>query len=128
MTSLRKNKITNLLKGIETGDAESVRVVNEGRYIQHNPRILDGLPVLRLALRAVNDNISSMEYSRNHRVLAEGCFVLSVCEGIDSGIQPAFYDLYRVADGRLVEHWNTIEAVRRDGAAPQFRRVIGAAK
>jgi len=85
--------------------------IDKENYTQHDPRIADGLSALRLALMAVNDNISGMEYSRNHRVLAEGCFVLSVCEGIHSGIHSAFYDLYRVADGRLVEHWNTIEAI-----------------
>jgi predicted SnoaL-like aldol condensation-catalyzing enzyme len=85
--------------------------IDEEIYTQHDPKIVDGLPALRLALEASNGSIPNFEYSRNHRVLAEGCFVLSVCEGIHSGVHSAFYDLFRVADGRLVEHWNTIEAI-----------------
>ena len=38
MISKRKNQICALLKGIETGDAEAVAVVNEDKYIQHTPQ------------------------------------------------------------------------------------------
>ena len=80
-------------------------------YTQHDPQIADGLPALRLSLESMNDNISSLEYSKNHRVLAEGCFVLSVSEGFRIGVHSAFYDLFRVSKSRLVEHWNTIEVI-----------------
>ena len=42
MVSNRKNQICALLKGIETGDPEAVSVVNECKYIQHNPLTLEG--------------------------------------------------------------------------------------
>ena len=42
MTSKRKDQIHTLLKGIETGDPESVVVVNEAKYIQHNPETHEG--------------------------------------------------------------------------------------
>ena len=38
----RKDRIRALLKGIETGDPDSVKVVNEAKYIQHNPQTLEG--------------------------------------------------------------------------------------
>ena len=38
----RKDLICKLLKGIETGDPESVTVVNEDKYIQHNPQTHEG--------------------------------------------------------------------------------------
>lgn len=44
-------------------------------------------------------------------MLAEGNFVLAVSEGQREGVHTAFYDLYRVANGRLAEHWDTVEAV-----------------
>ena len=49
--------------------------------------------------------------ARLHRVLAEGNFVLSVSEGSLGGVHTSFYDLFRVAGGKIVEHWDTIEAV-----------------
>lgn len=42
MTLKRKNRIRALLKGIETGDPDSVAVINSEQYIQHNPQTNDG--------------------------------------------------------------------------------------
>ena len=55
--------------------------------------------------------MADADYRVLHRVLAEGNFVLTVTEGELRGVHTAFYDLYRVADGVLVEHWDTVEAV-----------------
>ena len=75
-------------------------------FTQHNPHIADGLAAWRSVLetRAIN-------YERNHRLLAEGNFVLAVSEGYLDGVHSSFYDLFRAAEGMLVEHWDTIEAV-----------------
>ena len=115
MASNRKNQICALLKGIETGDAAAVAVVNEDKYIQHNPQThegSEGLPALRSALSdpASGDGIT-IQYNRIHRLLAEGDFVLSVSEGSLNGVHSSFYDLYRVSHGKLVEHWDTTEAI-----------------
>ncbi|MFY0613951.1 MAG: nuclear transport factor 2 family protein [Hyphomicrobiaceae bacterium] len=80
-------------------------------FVQHSPHIADGLPALRAALTADNGSVHAIRYDRLHRVLAEGSFVLSVSEGSRGGAATAFYDLYRVADGRLVEHWDTVETI-----------------
>ncbi len=223
MKSIRKQNIYNLLKGIETGDPESVKVVNEEKYIQHNPKTYeggDGLAVLFKRLSKTNpkvelvrifedgdfvfahtiydfstvsigfevfryegdqvvehwDNLQgrvgnmvngstevqdhnlteenrqlirkfieevfisnendkldsylnskdyqerstfmnirekarSMVYKKNHRLLAEGNFILSVCEGENNGVHTSFYDLFRVHEEKIVEHWDTTEKI-----------------
>ena len=68
----------------------------------------DGLPALRIAL---SDNDRLRSYDRIHRLLAEGDFVLCVSEGSLDGVHVSFYDLFRVANGKIVEHWDTTEAV-----------------
>ncbi len=85
--------------------------VDGEHFTQHDPRISDGLSALREALKPASDVSFKMEYDRTHRVLAEGNFVLSVSEGSLSGVHSAFYDLFRVAEGKIVEHWDTIEAI-----------------
>ena len=52
-----------------------------------------------------------IEYHINHRVLADGNFVLAVNEGTLDGEPCAYYDLYRVEGQRLVEHWDTVEHI-----------------
>ncbi len=74
--------------------------------VQHSPSLSDG----REALRALLET-GRVTTTRLHRVLAEGCFALAVSEGERDGVHTAFYDLYRVHAGRLVEHWDTVEAV-----------------
>jgi predicted SnoaL-like aldol condensation-catalyzing enzyme len=86
--------------------------ISDESYTEHDPRIGDGLSALHSALSqpASNGGIT-IQYDRNHRLLAEGNFVLSVSEGFLEGVHSSFYDLFRVAAGKLVEHWDTTEAI-----------------
>lgn len=81
-------------------------------YAEHNPHLADGVSALRTALEATDsDGRRHVDYHRVHRVLAEGNFVLCVSEGALGGVHSAFYDLFRVAGGKLVEHWDTTEEI-----------------
>ena len=77
-------------------------------YLEHNPHMTDGLPALRDAL---SSNDQARRYDKVHRLLAEGSFVLCVSEGYLDEKHVSFYDLFRVADGRIVEHWDTVDPV-----------------
>jgi predicted SnoaL-like aldol condensation-catalyzing enzyme len=221
--STRQRLVYNLLKGIETGDPESVKVVNENKYIQHNPQTKEGgegLAALFTRLAKTNpkveivrifedgdyvfahtiydfssvrigfevfryegeqvvehwDNIqpregemvagvkelsdveqtednrtlaqdfvsqvmienqhgllqeyvddkdfiehstfmdlrkkcTELDYKKNHRILCQGDFALSVCEGFHGDKHISFYDLLRFKNGKIVEHWDTTETV-----------------
>ncbi len=85
--------------------------IDNASYTQHNPMIADGLSALRSVLQSRSDKGLLIQYDRVHRLLAEGNFVLSVGEGSVDGVHSAFYDLFRIAEGRLVEHWDTVEAI-----------------
>lgn len=80
-------------------------------YRQHNPQIADGLSGLTAALQALAQQGITLKYTRIHKVLGEGDFVLVVSEGEFAGKHSAFYDLFRVANGKLAEHWDVIEAI-----------------
>lgn len=79
--------------------------------IQHSPDLADGLPALQEALAATHDGTPAIRYQRLHRVLAEGNFVLCASEGHLNGTHTSFYDLYRIADGKIAEHWDTVETI-----------------
>ena len=85
--------------------------IDEHTWAEHNPRLGDGVSILRQALATGDENGRRIDYHRVHRILAEGNFVLAVSEGSLGGVHSAFYDLFRVAEGELVEHWDTIEAI-----------------
>ncbi|WP_395845843.1 nuclear transport factor 2 family protein [Cystobacter fuscus] len=84
---------------------------NGDSYLQHNPRIADGLSGLGQALQAMAKAGVSMKYDRVHKVLGEGNFVLVASEGSFGGKPTSFYDLFRVENGKIAEHWDTIETV-----------------
>jgi predicted SnoaL-like aldol condensation-catalyzing enzyme len=81
-------------------------------YTEHNSRLTDGLSSLHqaLAVQPGGDGIP-IQYDKLHKLLAEGNFVLSACEDFRDSIHTSFYDLYRVADGKIVEHWDTTETI-----------------
>ena len=80
-------------------------------YAQHNPQIADGLSGLGKALEAMAKAGLTMKYDRVHKVLGQGDFVLVASEGQFGGKHVAFYDLFRVQNGKIAEHWDTIEAI-----------------
>jgi predicted SnoaL-like aldol condensation-catalyzing enzyme len=57
------------------------------------------------------------KYTKIHKVLGEGDFVLVVSEGQWNGTTNAFYDLLRFEDGKAVEHWDVIQPVSVDKLA-----------
>ncbi len=80
-------------------------------YIQHNPNIPDLVSGLGAALQAMAKQGITLKYSKVHRVLGEGEFVLAISEGHLGGVHSAFYDLFRIANGKVAEHWDVIEAI-----------------
>jgi len=81
------------------------------RYLQHNPHIADDLSGLGAALEAMAKQGITMKYHRIHQVLGEGDFALVVSEGEFGGKPTSFYDLFRVENGKIAEHWDTIEEI-----------------
>ncbi len=80
-------------------------------YIQHNTGIADGLSGLGLALEALEKQNMKMIYNKVHQVLAQGNFVLAVSEGLFGNIPTSYYDLWRVEDGKIAEHWDVMETI-----------------
>jgi predicted SnoaL-like aldol condensation-catalyzing enzyme len=84
------------------------------KYWQHNTGIGDGLDGLGAALSALAEQGVSMVYDAVHRVVAEGDFVLTVSEGRFGATPTAFYDLFRVEHGKIVEHWDVTPEIKGD--------------
>lgn len=77
-------------------------------YIQHNPMVADGLEGFGAFMAQMAEQGVSMEYTKIHHIIGEGNFVLAMSEGAFGGQPQAFYDLFRLEDGLIVEHWDVI--------------------
>lgn len=101
-TILMKGDYSQLGRFIDSGEQD---------YLQHNSVIADGLSGLGQALEQMAAQGIKMVYDKNHLVLGEGNFVLSISEGSLGGEHVSYYDLFRIDEGKIVEHWDTIESI-----------------
>lgn len=79
-------------------------------YDQHNTEAADGLEGFGAAAARWAEQGKLLTYKKVHKVIAEGEFVLLQSEG-EFGVPVAYYDLFRVSDGKIVEHWDVIAPV-----------------
>jgi predicted SnoaL-like aldol condensation-catalyzing enzyme len=112
-TEANKNLVKRFVEDIlVNGRMEKLSGYFDGdNYIQHNPQIGDGLSGLGAALDALAKKGIFMKYEQIHHVLGEGNFVLVASEGKFGGSHTSFYDLFRVENGKIAEHWDTMETI-----------------
>ncbi len=106
---LVKNFVNDVLLG--KNPDKITEYISTEKYLQHNPNVGDGLAGLGKALEDLAKAGMPMKFEKNHRILGEGNFVLSVSEGEFLKKHVAFYDLFRIENGKIVEHWDTIEEI-----------------
>lgn len=113
-TASNKSIVENFVKDVlMNGQGDKMtQYVNPKQYLQHNSAIADGLDGLGAALTYFAENGLVLEYDKTHQVLGEGNFVLTMSEGkFGKGEHVAFYDLFRLENGLIVEHWDIIQAI-----------------
>ena len=107
--TLVRNFVADVLKGEHP---ENTQQYFDGiKYIQHNPAIADNLDGLGAALAAMAEQGIKMEYDTIHKVFGYGNFVLAISEGRFGGKHTSFYDLFRVENGKIAEHWDVMETI-----------------
>ncbi|MEM9854966.1 MAG: nuclear transport factor 2 family protein [Pseudomonadota bacterium] len=97
--------------------AKITEYISAESYAQHNPAIADGLDGIIAAVEEFTAQGNMFVYTDIHAVFGEGNFVLTVSEGEWSGQTHAFYDLFRMESGMIVEHWDVIQPVPTEGLA-----------
>lgn len=91
--------------------------ISTEQYDQHNPEIKDGLSGIVEAVQYLTSQNNMFKYTKIHKVLGEGDFVLTVSEGQWNGKTNVFYDLLRFENGKAVEHWDVIQEIPSEGLA-----------
>lgn len=77
-------------------------------YMQHNPNLADGIDGLFAGTQAWADQGFVITKFEPQIVVAEGNFVFVASDATVSGKPWAFFDLWRVEDGLIVEHWDVV--------------------
>ena len=117
-TDENKALVTSFVKDVLQGAAPEkiTDYISTETYLQHNSGVADGLDGLNAAIKKMVDAGQPMTYTKTHFIVAEGNFVFTASEGKFLGKHSAFYDLFRVDDGKIVEHWDVIQEIPTESA------------
>lgn len=87
------------------------------RYVQHNVSAPDGIEGLMGFITYVQ-SISANGTLKFHRALCDGDMVITHSEAKLSDEHPTecVYDMFRIENGKVVEHWDAIVAVPEKSA------------
>lgn len=120
--ALEANKRTVLAfyeAGIIRRDFEAAARLIGPHYVQHNPQIADGIDGFRTFVGHLRSTFPQLE-ARVTKIFAEGDFVIAHVHGIrDPGQRgTAIVDIFRLEDGKIVEHWDVMQPVPETSANP----------
>lgn len=82
--------------------------VSAESYTQHNPAIADGIEGLQEFLAGPGQ---TMEYKNVFKIIGQGNFVVAYSLVSFDGTDMALFDILRVDDGKVVEHWSNMEPI-----------------
>ncbi len=82
----------------------------DSSLVQHASKLKDGIAQLRERIAGVAKEGGQL-YLTPRRFVAEGNFVLVLSEGDLPSGPTALYDLFRVENGKIVEHWDVLTPI-----------------
>jgi predicted SnoaL-like aldol condensation-catalyzing enzyme/truncated hemoglobin YjbI len=79
--------------------------------VQHNPFIDNTVPGLLKGIEELQKKGLTIEIKTIIKVLGEGNFALVCSEGKFAGKPTAFFDLFRMENGIIAEHWDVLQEI-----------------
>lgn len=93
---------------------ETIQKFYDTDIIQHNPFVDNGLDGFVQGITGLQKQGITVEINRIHYLIGQGNFVFALSEGKfgENGGKPtAFFDLFRLEKGKIVEHWDVLQEV-----------------
>lgn len=103
---LVRDFISNLL--ISEAPENIENYISIEHYIQHNAQIPDGLEHYKPLVLTENRKLA---YEEIILLLGQGNFVATLCKGFWEGQPIAQVDIFRIDEGKMVEHWDAAEPI-----------------
>lgn len=82
------------------------KYVSTEKYIQHNPNEPNGIETLKQFL-----GIQEFNYDFIFKVIGQGDHVVSYSKATFKGEELAVFDIFRIENAKIVEHWDNMEAI-----------------
>jgi predicted SnoaL-like aldol condensation-catalyzing enzyme len=98
--------IGNLLIGEASENIENY--ISRDQYIQHNAEVPDGLEHYKPLVLSEN---RKLVYEEIILLVGQGNFVATLCKAFWEGQPIAQVDIFRIDEGKIVEHWDAAEPI-----------------
>jgi predicted SnoaL-like aldol condensation-catalyzing enzyme len=120
--TLETNKRTVLAfyeAGLNQKDFEAASKLIGDRYVQHNPRIADGIDGFRAFVGGLKETFPGLRADIK-RIFAEDDYVVAHVHGVRVPGQrgTAIVDIFRLEDGKIVEHWDVMQPIPENAENP----------
>ncbi|MDS0859476.1 nuclear transport factor 2 family protein [Burkholderia pseudomultivorans] len=104
-------------KGLNDKDAEAALAYVGDRYVQHNPNAADGRDGFRKFVAFLRDKYPQ-SHSEIRRSFVDGDYVILHVHAVrEPGTRgSAIVDIFRLENGRIVEHWDVNQPVPEQAA------------
>jgi predicted SnoaL-like aldol condensation-catalyzing enzyme len=111
-TEANKSRVKAFLQNVFIdGHFDQMQNYLDPQLIQHNPDLDNTVEGLIRGVQEMQQKGIQVQFEKIHFVLGEGNFVLTLSEGKFGGKHTAFYDLFRVENEKIVEHWDVLQEV-----------------
>ncbi|MFI6731411.1 ester cyclase [Nonomuraea sp. NPDC050451] len=113
---LESNKQTVLAfyeAGLNQKDFATAATFIGDRYVQHNPRIADGIEGFEAFLSQLRTDFPALR-AEVKNIFAEGDFVIAHVHGvrIPGQLGTAIVDIFRLDEhGKIIEHWDVMQPI-----------------
>lgn len=114
----KKTAVAFYLKALNDRDVETAFRLYAGKYYkQHNPLVEDGQEGVRKFAAWIGENHPKAR-AEIKRVFAEGEYVILhvYWTGLFGERGEAVVDIFRLEDGKVVEHWDVIQSIPQTAA------------
>ena len=104
-------------KALNQMDFEAASKYFGPRYVQHNPNVPDGIESFKGLITMLKEKFPN-SHSEIKRALAEGDLVMLHVHSVREPGQRgrAIVDIFRLENGKIVEHWDVIQDVPEKAA------------
>lgn len=112
-TAANKAIVRDFLEtAINQGNFDAAAIHFGPRYVQHNPMIADGVAGIQKHLSELRRQFPELR-AEVKRIVAEGDLVVAHVHAQRTPTDPglAIVDIFRLEDGKLVEHWEVRQPV-----------------
>jgi predicted SnoaL-like aldol condensation-catalyzing enzyme len=99
--------------GLNQKDFEAASKLIGDRYVQHNPRIADGIEGFESFIGRLRTDFPALR-AEVKKIFADGDFVIAHVHGVRVPGQPgtAIVDIFRLdGNSKIVEHWDVMQPI-----------------